>query len=116
MLGSYLAIFGAILEVYSHFHRPYPNSVVFFQNQNFKFFSIVCLKMDLMACPGKNNRISGVSGPNWARFGQKRTILGFRGDSQGCSSRGGIKQLKFNFFYQNQLIYSIFRGLSLLKS
>ena len=54
--------------------------------------------MDLMAWPGKNDRISGVSGPNWARFGQKQPILGFMGDFQGYGSRAGIEQLKLNFF------------------
>ena len=60
--------------------------------------------MDLLALPSKNNRISGVSGPNWARFGKKRPILELRGDFQGCGCKSGRDNLKlkflakFNFF------------------
>ena len=48
--------------------------------------------MDLVALPGKNNRISDVSDPNWARFGKKRPILELRGDFQGCSCKSGRDQ------------------------
>ena len=94
MLCSYLAVFGAILEAYGHFCKPSPKKVVFFKDWNFSFFKFFCLKMDLVALPGKNNRISDVSDPNWARFGKKRPILELRGDFPGCSCKSGRDNLK----------------------
>ena len=94
MLASYLPIFGANLEVYGHFCKPSQKLVVFSKIEIFDFLNFFCLEMDFVALPGKDNRIFGVSGPNWARFGKKRPILELRGDFPGCSCKSGRDNLK----------------------
>ena len=59
--------------------------------------------MDLVPCPGNNNKIQSILGPNLGSFGQKTKILGLFCKNWGGVNLPGIEQVNMYFWTENQI-------------